>query len=123
MKYEELVERVRQSVQKAIVSKAVGHIAYQFNVVGEAEGAFYLEMSEGKVSVEPYEYYDRNLIVETTADVIVQMVEGKLKPMEAYVNNQLKAYGEVGLLKVLPFGCDGKSSAKKTQVSTKFDID
>lgn len=41
MKYEELVDNVRNGVKKAKVSKAVGHVTFQFNVEGEAEGAFY----------------------------------------------------------------------------------
>ena len=34
----------------------------QFNVTGEAEGIFYAEVKEGKLYVEPYEYYDRDAI-------------------------------------------------------------
>ena len=40
MTYEELVECARLATKKTQVSKAVGHMAYQFNVKGEAEGAF-----------------------------------------------------------------------------------
>lgn len=113
MTYEELVKLVKEAMKAARVSKTVGHVAFQFNVEGEAEGAFYLELSEGKINVEPYEYYDRDLIIVTTADVIVQMVEGKLQPMAAFTNGQLKVYGDEGQLKVLPFGCDNKK--KKTE--------
>ena len=104
MKYEELVDIVKEATKKKIVSKLLGHVAYQFNVEGEAEGAFYLEVSEGKINVEPYEYYDRDLIVVTTADVIIQMVEGRLEPMEAYTNGLIKAYGDEDYLKLLPLG-------------------
>lgn len=58
MKYEELVENVKNATSTAKVSRAVGHIAFQFNVEGEAEGAFYVEIADGKVNVEPFEYYD-----------------------------------------------------------------
>lgn len=113
MKYEELVEKVKKATQKMRVSKEVGHVAFQFNVEGEAEGAFYLAIDDGKVNVEPYEYYDRDVIIVTTADVIMQMVEGKLQPMAAYTNGQLKAYGEIVQLKLLPFGCECKRIGKK----------
>ena len=104
MTYEELVSKVKEATKKRIVSKLLGHVAYQFNVEGDAEGAFYLEVSEGKINVEPYEYYDRDLIIVASADVIMQMVEGKLEPMEAYTNGLLKAYGDEDYLKVLPLG-------------------
>ena len=112
MTYEELVERVRIATQNAKVSKAVGHVAFQFNVEGEAEGAFYLEIDEGRINVEPYEYYDRNVIIVTSADVILQMIEGKVFPMVAYTNDMLKAYGDINQLKVLPLGCNCKAIVK-----------
>ena len=44
MTYEELVDHVGRVATKARISKLVGHVAYQFNVVGEAEGIFYIEI-------------------------------------------------------------------------------
>ena len=113
MKYEEIVEKVRSATSKANVSRAVGHIAFQFNIEGEGEGAFYLEIADGKVYVEPYEYYDRDVIIVTTADVIMQMIEGGLQPMVAYTNEQMKVYGNIDHLKVLPLGCDCKQVSKQ----------
>ena len=112
MTYEELVERVRTATQNAKVSKSVGHVAFQFNVEGEAEGAFYLEIDEGRINVEPYEYYDRNVIIVTSADVIMQMIEGTVLPMVAYTNDMLRAYGDINQLKVLPLGCNCKAAVK-----------
>ena len=108
MTYEELVQNVKDAMKTARVSKTIGHVAFQFNVEGEAEGAFYLEISEGKINVEPYEYYDRDLIIVTSADVIMQMLSGELQPMAAYTNEQLKMYGDESQLNVLPFGCENK---------------
>ncbi|MBP3579292.1 MAG: SCP-2 sterol transfer family protein, partial [Lachnospiraceae bacterium] len=65
MKYEELVARVKDAMKVVQVSRQVGHVAYQFNVEGEGEGYFYVELDDGKVNVEPYEYYDRDLIIVT----------------------------------------------------------
>ena len=106
MTYEELVTKVKEATKNARVSKAVGHVAFQFNVRGEAEGAFYLEICDGRIYVEPYEYYDRDVMIETTAEVLIQMLEGGLLPRIAFANEQLSAYGNVDQLEVLPFGCD-----------------
>ncbi len=108
MRYEELVENVRTATKDVKVSRGVGHLAFQFNVEGEAEGAFYLEIADGKVNVEPYEYYDRDMIIMTSADVIMQMSEGTLQPMEAYTNGLLRIHGDIGTLKVLPLGGNSK---------------
>ena len=104
MRYEELVQEVKKATQSTIVSKILGHIAFQFNVEGEAEGAFYLEIADGKINVEPYEYYDRDIIIVTSADVIMQMAEGRLMPKAAYSNGLLTIHGDVEQLNVLPFG-------------------
>lgn len=106
MTYEELVSKVKEATKNARVSKAVGHVAFQFNIRGEAEGAFYLEICDGRIIVEPYEYYDRDVVIETTADVLIQMLEDGLLPRIAFANDQLNAYGNVDQLEVLPFGCD-----------------
>ncbi len=105
MKYEELVARVADAMKLAKVSHQVGHVAFQFNVEGEAEGYFYVEIDDGKVNVAPYEYYDRDIIIVTTADVIVQMLESGVTPRVAYTNGQLKVYGDSRLLELLPMGC------------------
>lgn len=112
MTYNELVTKVKEATKTARVSKTVGHIAFQFNIEGEAHGAFYLEISDGKINVEPYEYYDRDLIIVTTADMIDKMLNGDISPLEAYTNEQIKVYGDVKQLKILPFGCELKVKSK-----------
>ncbi len=115
MFYEELVQNVKNATQKARASKTLGHTAFQFNIVGEAEGAFYLEISDGKIYVEPYEYYDRDIIIVTSADTVMQMVEGKIQPRAAYSNGKMEVYGDPRLLDILPLGCGSKTNKKKSE--------
>ena len=105
MTYEELVQKVREAYSGVDVSNINEHVAIEVNIRGEAEGAFYIEIRRERVLVEPYEYYDRDLIIVTTADVIMQMVEGKIQPRVAYTKELLKLYGDVELVELLPFGC------------------
>ena len=44
MKYEELVKTLKDNYEQADASMVKDHIAIQFNVTGEAAGAFYLEI-------------------------------------------------------------------------------
>ena len=92
----------------AKVSRQVGHVAFQFNVEGEAEGIFYLEIADGKVNVEPYEYYDRDIVIVTSAENLLKMLTGKLTPRVAYTNGQIKVYGDTRQLENLPLGCECK---------------
>ena len=114
MTYEELVARVSEAMKLAKVSRQVGHVAFQFNVEGEAEGIFYLEIADGKVNVEPYEYYDRDIVIVTSAENLLQMLTGKLTPRVAYTNGQIKVYGDTRQLENLPFGCECKNATLGT---------
>ena len=60
MTYAEFFSEIKGRFMEADVSGIREHLAYQFNITGEAEGIFYIEVKEGKLYVEPYEYYDRD---------------------------------------------------------------
>lgn len=93
MKYEELVTAVKDQFMQADVSRIQEHIAYQFNIEGEAEGAFYAEVSDGCLSIEPYEYYDRDVLFTTTAETLLNIVKGKMDAVEAFTDGKLKVEG------------------------------
>lgn len=85
MKYEEIVSRVKEIFEKADVSEYKNHLAIQFNITGEGEGAFYVELTDGKAYVEPYEYYDRDIIVTLTADELFSLISGKLDCIDSQI--------------------------------------
>ena len=101
MTYEELVNKVKTAAKKADASGISDHIAFQFNVTGEAQGAFYLEITGGKVVVEPYEYYDRDVLITSSADDIIKMMNGKLDPVMAFTLQKIKVEGDLGKALVL----------------------
>lgn len=96
MTYSELVEKVRTAYENVDANFISDHVAFQFNITGEAEGAFYVEISDGKVKVEPYEYYDRDVLVTTSAENLLDIVNGKLDPVKAYLTGKVKAEGNLG---------------------------
>lgn len=96
MTYEELVKKAKDTYGKADARRITEHVAIQFNIVGEAEGIFYLEIADGKVNIEPYEYYDRDVIVITDAKTLIKMAEGKLGIEAAYLTGKIKAEGNLG---------------------------
>lgn len=89
MTYEEIVEKIREIVQEKDISMVKEHLAYQFNIVGEGEGRFYLEIKEGKAFVEPYEYYDHHACFICEADVLWEIMSGKLDPVKAFEDKKL----------------------------------
>ncbi len=96
MTYEEVVREVRAVAAKADVGKISGNVVFQFNIEGEAEGAFYLEVRDGKVDVQPYEYYDRDVLVTCTADTLLKIVKGKLDPVFAFTARKIRVEGDLG---------------------------
>ena len=67
------------------VSDIREHLAYQFNVTGEASGIFYVEVKDGQLHIEPYEYYDRDAIFTGTAEVFTAIMTGKKDPVAVAV--------------------------------------
>ncbi len=101
MTYEELVAELKEAVKEADASKIKEHAAFQFNVEGEGAGALYLEIADGKVNVEPYEYYDRDILVTTSAETLIRLVTGKLDPVKAYLEGKIRAEGNLGKASLL----------------------
>ena len=96
MTYEEIITKVRNTFKDADVSKINQHLAYQFNITDEGEGAFYVEVKDGELHIEPYEYYDRDAIFICSADVLFKMISGKLDPIAAFTVGKLKVEGDLG---------------------------
>ena len=96
MTYSELFAKARELFAHADVSHIGEHLAFQFNITGEAEGAFYAEVKDGKLYVEPYEYYDRDVIFTCTADTLLKIAAGKADAVLAYTTGKLKVDGDIG---------------------------
>lgn len=101
MTYENIVEKLQDTYLNASVDKVDGTIAVQFNVRGEGEGALYIKVSDGKVDVQPYEYYDRNAVVTIDSSVLIDIVSGKTDIESAYNDNRFRVDGDLGAVLLL----------------------
>ncbi len=77
MTYHELVEKVTEAYAKVDAKDVKEHIAVQYNVYGEGEGAFYIEISNGRIEVAPFEYYDRDAIIAIAGEALLDVVTAK----------------------------------------------
>lgn len=104
MTYEEVFEKFKNALINTDVSGVTEKLAFQFNITGEGEGSFYAEVKDGKLSIEPYEYYDRDAIFICSADTLFKIMEGKTDPMLAFTLRKLKVEGDLGkALKIKEF--------------------
>lgn len=119
MTYEELVAKLQSAYGKHDASKIKDHLAIQFNVRGEADGALYLEILDGKIYVEPYEYYDRDILVTISAENLIAMAEDRLDVLDAYNNGLLTAEGDLGKALLLKEVVVKKEDEPKKTVADK----
>lgn len=95
MTYAEIFSEIKGKFLEADISDVQEHLAYQFNIVGEGEGIFYVEAKDGKLFVEPYEYFDRDAMFTAKAKVFQKIADGKLDPIVAFTTHQLKVEGNI----------------------------
>lgn len=95
MTYEEFFSKVKEAFADADVSNIQEHLAYQFNITGEAAGVFYVEVKDGKLSVEPYDYHDRDAMFTCSAENLIKIANGKFDPVLAVTLQKLKVEGNI----------------------------
>ncbi len=95
MTYESIVEAVRKKFSDVDVSSVPGTLAFQFDIEGKAEGIFYVEIKNGELHVEPYDYHDRNARIIMNGTNLMKLINGKLDPVLAFTTGKLKVDGDV----------------------------
>ena len=115
MTYEEIVAYTKKKVAAANFKSYKGHLAAQVNITGEGEGAFYIELNDAVAAVEPYEYYDRDVILVSNADVFIAILDGKKAAQDAVAAGELKLIGNVEKALELAEAFKKKAPAKKAE--------
>ena len=91
----------------------------QYNITGEGEGAFYMEVKDGHIDVQPYDYKDRDILVTADAKTILDMMSGKLDIVNAYLTHKITAEGDLGkadiLKKLINSGKKAEKAAAKAE--------
>lgn len=113
MTYADMFSKVKEMLMGADVSDIHEHLAYQFNITGEAEGIFYAEVKDGQLYVEPYEYFDRDAMFTCTADTLFKIADGKTDPILAVTLGKLKVEGNIDKALKLKDLINSKKAAEK----------
>ena len=101
MTYEEIVDHVRHMYENADARSIFEHIAIQVNIVGEGAGAFYVEVAERHICVEPYDYRDRDGLITAQADDLMELAMRKITFDEAIASGKIQYVGNVDKIKKL----------------------
>ncbi len=96
MTYADFFYEIKGKFMGADVSDIHEHLAYQFNIEDEeAGGAFYVEVKDGELYVEPYEYYDREAMFISSPEVFRKIAEGQMDPVWAFTTQKLRVEGNI----------------------------
>ena len=96
MTYADFFYDIKGRFMGADVSDIHEHLAFEFDIEDEeAGGAFYVEVKDGTLYVEPYEYYDRDARFICAPDVLMKIAEGDMDPVWAFTTQKLKVEGNI----------------------------
>lgn len=96
MTYAEFFYEIKNRFMGADVHDIHEHLAFQFNIEDEESGGiFYVEVKDGELSVEPYEYYDRDAMFVADPDTFMKIAEGKIDPVWAFTTQKLRVEGNI----------------------------
>ncbi len=95
MTFEQILAKVREMAKGYDVS-GTNFLAVQINLTGDNGGVFYVEIKNGSVSIEPYEYNDRSCGITISGDNFIKLIDGKLDAVAAFTFGKLKVDGDLG---------------------------
>ena len=96
MTYADFFYEIKGKFMGADVRDIHEHLAFQFNIEDEeAGGAFFVEVIDGVLYVEPYEFYDRDAMFICAPDVLLKIADGEMDPVAAFTEQKLRVEGNI----------------------------
>jgi len=99
MTLQDVINEVRAKTEGFDGSRYDGFLALQITLTDN--GVFYVEVKDGKLSIEPYEYNDRQANIIMNSDDFVKMINKKLDSITAFTTGKLKIDGDISKAKEL----------------------
>lgn len=95
MTFEIVFSKIKKEMNTIDPSVINGKLAIQITLTGLGGGTFYIEVLNGKLSVEPYDYHDRDAALTISIGDFKKLVDKKLDPIEAFNSGKLIVDGSV----------------------------
>ena len=119
MTFFEAYDKIKSAMEKSDAKAVEGHLALQININdADASGIIYIEVRDGQLFVEPYDYYDRDAIITASYKDVVRVMSGRLGYDKAIENGAFAVDGNIeraAELKKLVVKITRKPCEKKTE--------
>lgn len=93
-KFKSVFDEVKSKLEGFDATTYGGFLALQVTLK-DLDEHFYIEIKDGKLALEPYEYNDRQAKIIMSAENFVKMINGKLNSTLAFTTGKLKIDGEI----------------------------
>lgn len=90
MNFEEIFSRTKEYLTQCGDIDYMGHLAVEVFIKGDGSGTFYIEVNDGKIAVEPYDYHDHDCKLIVSAKNFFKLADGSLNPVAAFTTGRLK---------------------------------
>lgn len=99
MTFQEAFDKLKVILLTADTAGFAEHFAIQVNLTNkDCGGIFYIEWKDGTLYVEPYDYYDRNVMVSAMAGDLTRILEGRMNPQKALESGKVQIQGDASIL-------------------------
>ncbi|MCL1904271.1 MAG: SCP2 sterol-binding domain-containing protein [Oscillospiraceae bacterium] len=99
-KFKNVIEEVKNRTAKFDPTSYNGFLAIQVTLTDLGE-VFYIEIKDGKMSIEPHEYNDRQANIIMKSDNFIKTIYGELNTVFALTTGKLKIEGDLTKAKEL----------------------
>ena len=100
MTLQDIVNELKEKSAGFDASGYNGFLALQVTL-SDLGQALYVEIKDGKMSIEPYEYHDRQANMTISSANFIKMINGKLNSVLAFTTGKLKIDGDIEKAKEL----------------------
>ena len=96
MKFDEIYNQMKSRLENNDYSSfGMGLYSYEFDITGEGEGKFYLEIRDGRIQIQPYDYRNSTCVIVINSKYMLRLLQHTMAPIAAYSTGRLKIKGDV----------------------------
>ena len=84
-------------LKKDFINKDVSNVpnvVFEFNI--KDVGVFYAKVQDGKLDIQPYNYYDNDVSFTAKFETYKKIINGELDAVKAFFTGKLKVSGDLG---------------------------